>query len=108
MTAIDRFREDPLVVELAGELDYVKAETLGVALEQAIEWTRRDTTVDLTAVSSVDSSVMAMMLRVHRSACDRGCVLTWSGVQPAVARMLEAAGLDRRLVLEPTPTGATT
>jgi anti-anti-sigma regulatory factor len=49
-----------------------------------------------------------MMLRVHRSACDHGCAVTWSGVQPAVARMLEAAGLDRRLVLEATPEGATT
>jgi anti-anti-sigma factor len=108
MSVVDRFVEDPLVIELAGELDFFKAETLGKALGQAIEWTRRDTTVDLTAVSSVDASVMAMMLRVHRTACDRGCSVTWSGVQPAVARMLEAAGLDRRLVLEATTEGCTT
>ena len=96
------------MIELVGALDYLKAETLGEALGQAIEWTRRDATVDLTAVPSVDSSVMAMMLRVHQAARDHGCAVTWSGVQPAVARMLEAAGLDRRLVLEPTPEGATT
>jgi anti-anti-sigma factor len=108
MSVVGRFVEDPLVIELAGALDYLKAETLGEALGQAIEWTLRDTTVDLTAVPSVDSSVMAMMLRVHRSACDRGCAVAWSGVQPAVARMLEAAGLDRRLVLEATPEGCPT
>jgi anti-anti-sigma factor len=108
MSVIDRFFEDPLVIELAGELNYVKAETLGKALSEAIEWTRRDATVDLTAVPSVDSSVMAMMLLVHRSACDRGRAVTWTGVQPAVARMLEAAGLDQRLVLKATPEGATT
>ena len=68
MSVVDRFFEDPLVIELVGALDYLKAETLGEALGQAIEWTRRDTTVDLTAVSSVDSSVMAMMLRVHQAA----------------------------------------
>jgi anti-anti-sigma factor len=104
MNDTDRLFHDPLVIELAGDLDYVKAEALGEALRQAIEWSRRDTTVDLTAVPLIDSLTMAMMLRVHLTARSCGCTVTWSGIQPAVARMLEAAGLDQLLQLD-TATG---
>ena len=55
----DRRLQDPVVIALSGELDDAKAEALGEALCQAIEWTRQDTTVDLTAVPLIDSLTMA-------------------------------------------------
>ncbi len=60
--------ERPMLIELAGEIDLANAGTLGECLCQAIDLTRSGLVVDMTAVSFLDSSGMAMMVRVQRAA----------------------------------------
>ena len=105
MSDTDRRFQDSLVIELAGELDYLKAEALAEALCQATAWSRRDTTVDMTAVPLIDSLRLAAMRRTHGTALRCECTVTWTGMQPAVTRMLEATGLDQILRLD-TATGS--
>ena len=92
--------ERPMLIELAGEIDLANAGTLGDCLCQAIDLTRSGLVVDMTAVSFIDSSGMAMMVRVERAASQQNCTVTWRAVQPAPAKALALIGLDELLVFE--------
>jgi anti-anti-sigma regulatory factor len=93
MSDSDRRFQDPLVVELAGDLDYLKGRTFGEPLPSD-QVTRRDMMVNLTAVPLIDSLTIATMRPAHRTALSCECTVTSTGMQSAVTRMLEAAGLD--------------
>jgi anti-anti-sigma regulatory factor len=56
--------------------------------------------VDLTAVTFIDSSGMAMMVRVHEAAIAHRGSVTWRGIQPFPAKALAVIGLDGLLALE--------
>ena len=66
-----------LLVELGGEIDLANAGALGDALRRSTG--PLPTVVDLTAVSFIDSSGIAMMLRVHQYAP------IWGAPSPGVA-----------------------
>jgi anti-sigma B factor antagonist len=90
----------PTLIELAGEIDMANAGNLGDRLCQAIELTRSGLVVDMTAVTFIDSSGMAMMLRVQQAASKQNCTVTWRAIQPFPAKALALIGLDQVLVLE--------
>lgn len=94
------------VVELAGEIDLANCEPLGDALCSALDRTVSPMVVDLSAVSFIDSSGMAMMVRVQRQALARHRMLWWRGVQPTPRRALEICGLDGVLNFEDQPEAA--
>jgi anti-anti-sigma factor len=89
-----------MLIELAGEIDMANAGTLGDCLCQAIDLTGGGLVIDMTAVSFLDSSGMAMMMRVHRAAAARGGCAIWRGIQPFTATALVVTGLDKLLVIE--------
>jgi anti-anti-sigma factor len=93
-------KQQPMLIELAGEIDMENAQTLGDCLCHAIDLTQAGAVVDLSAVSFIDSSGMAMMTRVHRAAIAHGGSVTWRGIQPFPAKALALMGLDTLLVFE--------
>ena len=101
-----RTSKPPMLIELGGDIDLANAEALGDSLCAAIDRTRSEIVVDLTEVPFLDSSAMAMMVRVHRAAAGCESRVTWRGVQPFPARALAIAGLDRTLLFDAcsTPT----
>jgi anti-sigma B factor antagonist len=92
--------ERPMLIELAGEIDIASAANLGDCLCQAIDLTRSGLVVDMTAVTFIDSSGMAMMLRVQHAASKQNCTVSWRAIQPFPAKALAIMGLDQVLVLE--------
>ena len=92
--------ERPMLIELAGEIDMANARSLGDCLCQAIDLTRSGLVVDMTAVSFIDSSGMAMMVRVQHAAARQNCTVTWRAIQPFPAKALAIIGLDQLLVFE--------
>jgi anti-anti-sigma factor len=99
-----RTSKPPILIELGGDIDMANAEALGDSLCAAIDRARCEIVVDLTEVPFLDSSAMAMMIRVHRAAAGCESRVTWRGVQPFPARALAIAGLDRTLLFDPCAT----
>ena len=101
-----RTAKPPMLIELGGDIDLANAQALGDSLCAAIDRTRSEIVVDLTEVPFLDSSTMAMMVRVHRATAGCESRVTWRGVQPFPARALAIAGLDRTLLFDAcsTPT----
>ena len=91
-----------LLVELGGEIDLANAHSLGDALCAALDRTTGPLVVDLSAVSFIDSSGIAMMLRVHEHATALERTVSWRGVAPAPARAFEICGLFDILNIETT------
>ena len=89
-----------MLIELAGKIDMANAESLGDRLCQALDLTRGGLVVDMTAVTFIDSSAMAMMLRVQHAASKQNSTVTWRAIQPLPAKALAVIGLDQVLVLE--------
>ena len=102
-----RTSKPPMLIELGGDIDLANAEALGDSLCAAIDRTRCEIVVDLTEVPFLDSSAMAMMVRVHRAAAGDARAASPGAVsQPFPARALAIAGLDRTLLFDTcsTPT----
>ena len=101
-----RTPKPPILIELGGDIDLANAEALGDSLCAAIDRSRCDIVVDMTEVPFLDSSAMAMMIRVHRAAAGHESRVTWRGVQPFPTRALAIAGLDRTLLFDTLATSA--
>ena len=54
-------------------------------------------TLDLSAVATIDSAGVQLLLALRNSLADRGQVLHCQGAQPGVAQALQALGLTRLL-----------
>jgi anti-sigma B factor antagonist len=86
-------------IQLGGEIDLGNAGDLGSDLCDAVD--RSDTSpvvIDISNVTFIDSSGIAMMLRVHRHTNGRS--VTWRGAQPNVRRTLEVTGVDAVISLD--------
>jgi len=92
--------EHRMRIELAGEIDLANAGSLGECLCHALDLTEGGLVIDMTAVSFIDSSAMAMMLRVHQTAIAQHGTVSWRSVQHLPLQALALAGLEKVLVLE--------
>jgi anti-anti-sigma factor len=88
------------IVKLSGELDVASApelrEQLLVMLERQVP-TR--VVVDLSALSFIDSSGIAVLVNTERRARLLGCAFELVAPQPAVWRVLEVCGLLQHFVI---------
>ena len=84
-----------------GEIDEHVADDFLAALDDPAV-----TAVDLTAVTFIDSSGLRSLLIARAARLEDGTTLTICGVSPAVARLLDVAGL--RDVLDPAASEAST
>lgn len=85
-----------LTLRLVGELDHAAAQTVMPGIEDAVEeYLPRRCVLDLTGVSFMDSSGIAVILKTDRLLRQMGGVLALSGVPGQVRRVLDVAGLTK-------------
>lgn len=85
-----------LTLRLVGELDHAAAQMVMPGIEDAVEeYLPRRCVLDLTGVSFMDSSGIAVILKTDRLLRQTGGVLALSGVPGQVRRVLDVAGLTK-------------
>ena len=96
MTAIDPTTPtDRCRVILTGEIDLANAEEFLVLAQVMIaECPEARFTIDLSGVTFIDSTGLAMLVRIRRAATDAGMDLRLAGTPPRVRQLLEITGLD--------------
>ena len=96
---MERRSSTDFTVELSGEIDLANATALGDDLCRAIDRASVAIVVDLSQVTFIDSSAIAMMIRVHKYADTLDRTVTWQGAQPGQLRVLELVGVNQVLEL---------
>lgn len=90
-----------LLLELSGELDHHGAKNALRELELAVDAALpRLLVLDLTGVTFMDSSGIAVLLRALRQMDQLGGNLRVVGIPPQPRRVLDAAGIGRLITLE--------
>ncbi|MCI0688781.1 MAG: STAS domain-containing protein [Sporichthyaceae bacterium] len=84
------------VVTVAGELDMATADLLWAELEPVLQ-PGRTVVLHCGELEFMDSTGMRVLLRASRRATEVGGRFTMTEVQPAVARVLELAGVTSDL-----------
>jgi anti-sigma B factor antagonist len=87
------------VVTLAGEIDISNAESLGATLDELVGDETQRLVVDLAALEFMDSSGIAMLLRVAA----RVGTVEIRNPSHIVRRIIECTGLTEVLRIEPGP-----
>lgn len=89
------------IVTLSGEIDHHGARAMMRELEEAISASLpRRLTLDLSGVSFMDSSGIALLLRVHRHVSQYGGTMRVTAIPAQSRRVLDAAGVGRLISLE--------
>ncbi|HTW99947.1 MAG TPA: STAS domain-containing protein [Acidimicrobiales bacterium] len=87
-----------VVVRLAGELDLSNASLLEEAIAPAVRRSaRRAVVFELARLQFMDSSVLAVMLRI----AGRGITVRLRSPSAIIREVIEATGLDSVLLIEP-------
>ena len=94
-----RQEERCLEIALIGELDHHAAREIGGRLDRAIE-AALPLVLDWSGVTFMDSSGIAVVMRVRQRVRDLGGAVTLRGVRPQARKVLDAAGLDRFVTVE--------
>ena len=85
-----------LTLRLMGELDHAAAQTVMPGIEDAVEeYLPRRCVLNLTGVSFMDRSGIAVILKTERLLRQTGGALALSGVPGQVRRVLDVAGLTK-------------
>lgn len=85
-----------LTLRLVGELDHAAAQTVMPGIEDAVEeYLPRRCVLDLSGVSFMDSSGIAVILKTDRLLRQTSGALALSGVPGQVRRVLDVAGLTK-------------
>ena len=81
---------------LTGEIDLANAENYRAAAEAIIAGCNGDPcfTIDLSGVTFMDSTGLAMLVDIRNVASDAGMELRLDGTPPRVRRLLELTALD--------------
>lgn len=89
-----------VVYAVAGNLDHASAGALARRLAALAEGTVGDVVLDVSAVESIDSAGLEVLIRVHRALRHDGRRLALRDPAPPVARLLELTLVDRALAIE--------
>ena len=81
-------------LRLAGELDMTSAATLEAAVSRACSGSARSITLDLSGLSFIDSSGLAVIIHTSGLCSNRGCAFQLVPGPRAVQRLFELTGLD--------------
>ena len=92
-----------LTISLSGDIDHHRVKGLLQELDREIdEVLPRSLIVDFSAVPFMDSSGVAVMLRLWRRMEALGGEISVTGLSEQPARVFQAAGLSRLIPLKPT------
>ena len=94
-------RDSGLTIALSGEIDHHGAKDMMAQLTEAIS-TRLPAhlTLDMSAVTFMDSSGIAVLLRSQRQMAQHGGTLRAANIPTQARRVLDAAGVGRLIPLE--------
>ena len=93
-------RDDALTITLSGEIDHHGARIMMEQLDDAIaQRLPARLVLDLSGVTFMDSSGIAVLLRARRRMNDLDGVLTVENIPTQARRVLEAAGIGRIMEL---------
>src|SRR4051794_35135182 len=92
--------DQPLVIEIEGDLDVARAGGIGDWLCSLIETGPPAIAIECTGVSLIESRGLAMMARGQRFAEETGCPLTWRCLPLPALRTIHLSGLDGYLHIE--------
>lgn len=87
-------REQAVVVSVSGEIDMLTAPTLRSCLEHQLKQRPQLIVVDLSSISFLGSSGLAVLVAMQRRAGETGTTLRLVCSTRAVLRPLQATGLD--------------
>lgn len=103
VTFDSRHQKNGLVLSVAGEVDMATADLFEEAVNHALITSPGGRVVlDLHALSFIDSSGLAVLIRTYKMARDQGTVLIIAAATNRIARTLSLVGLDRRVPLVAT------
>ena len=86
---------------LRGEVDHHRARSLMRELENLVDTTApRELSLDLSGVTFMDSSGIAVVLRTWRQVQSLGGQLRLTGVPEQAGKVLRAAGVERLVTVE--------
>lgn len=88
------------VVQVDGELDMATAGALETALQQV--GAAKDTVLDLTACTFLDSSAVRVLVASARATEEAGGSLALVASSPAIVRVLEISAVDTMVPLHAT------
>ncbi len=92
---------DGLTIALTGEIDHHGARAIMVDLEEAITTLLpRTLTLDLSGVTFMDSSGIAVLLRAHRHIAQLGGTLRVTNIPTQPRRVLDTAGVGRLITFD--------
>ena len=90
-----------LCIRYTGDLDHHAARAAFRETEAFIDrFLPRRCILDFSGVSFMDSSGIAVVMRVRQRVRDLGGAVTLRGVRPQARKVLDAAGLDRFVTVE--------
>ncbi|GAA3386788.1 STAS domain-containing protein [Cryptosporangium minutisporangium] len=88
-------------VVLVGEVDLTRSAEWEQVFATLADADPADVTVDLSAATFIDSSVLGAFVRLHRTVSVRGGETTLTGAVGPVARTISLAGIDRVIPVVP-------
>ena len=96
MNLASAFSDGRLTVSLTGELDQHEARSAMRGLDDLLEeYLPRDLVLDLSGLNFMDSSGIALMIRVHRRIRDMGGRMWIENPAKQPKRVIDTAGIDR-------------
>jgi stage II sporulation protein AA (anti-sigma F factor antagonist) len=94
-------KERSMTLRMTGEVDHHQARSLMMEIDQRIDLTLpRQLTLDLSGVTFMDSSGIAVLLRAWRRMRELEGKLQVVGVPEQAAKVLQAAGLERIIPIQ--------
>ena len=96
MKVYSAYREGRLTIYLQGELDQHEARNAIFTIEQLLdEYLPRDCALDLSGLTFMDSSGIALILKLHRRLTGSGGRAWIENAAAQPLRVLDASGIDR-------------
>jgi anti-sigma B factor antagonist len=87
-------------LSIVGELDLEACPQLNAMLDEAVQERSGEVVADLSGVTFIDSTALRSFVRTHNELSGVGGRLTIVDPSPAVARVLELAGLSGLLAVD--------
>ena len=98
MKTASEFRDGTLALRFIGELDHHAARGAVRELERAVDrYLPVSCIVDMSALTFMDSSGIAVLLKARRRMLELGGVLRVTGLAGQPGRVISAAGLERMI-----------
>lgn len=96
MNVLSAYREGRLTIYLHGELDHHAVRESMCAVERLLdEYLPRDCVLDLTDLRFMDSSGIALILKLHRRMRERGGRAWVENAAEQPMRVIDASGIER-------------